>query len=270
VRDHRAPGQGSKDSKGQKRLGRRGGKRFADRFNDFNDSFFGEWLEDAVDHFGMLAALVAIFLCATLPAAAQERVNPFEEPWKLALTEPELPSGEEALGRTRVPKDILELLTPEVNGFFVADLLPQLDRIEESKPAKLAKIPKKYDVNRIGERGTGGGLNFYSTDREIQLGKQLSTEIERSTTLFKDARLNEYVNRLVQNLVRNSDARVPFTVKIIDADEVNAFALPGGFMYVNTGLMLATESEAELAGVLAHEIAHVAARRHRSAGSSPG
>jgi predicted Zn-dependent protease len=133
---------------------------------------------------------------------------------------------------------------------------PQSDR----SPTKPLKVKRKYDVTRIGERGIGGGINFYSTEREITLGRGLANDIERQTKLFNDPVVTEYVNRVAQNLVRNSDAKVPFTVKIIDNDEVNAFALPGGFMYVNTGLILATENEAELAGVMAHEIAHVAAR----------
>jgi predicted Zn-dependent protease len=112
----------------------------------------------------------------------------------------------------------------------------------------------------IGERGIGGGMNFYSLDKEIALGKELAEEVESQSRMFKDPTINEYVNRIGQNLVRNSDAQVPFTIKIIDSDEVNAFALPGGFFYVNTGLILAAENEAELAGVMAHEIAHVAAR----------
>src|SRR5208283_1025306 len=103
-------------------------------------------------------------------------------------------------------------------------------------------------------------LDFYSLDREIALGRQLSTEVEMSARLLSDPIINEYINRIGQNLVRNSDARVPFTIKILDTDEVNAFALPGGFFYVNTGLILAADNEAELAGVMAHEIAHVAAR----------
>lgn len=107
------------------------------------------------------------------------------------------------------------------------------------------------------ERGIG---NWYSLESEILMGKQYAAEIERHTRILQDAVVNEYVNRLGQNLVRNSDAKVPFTIKVIDSDEVNAFALPGGFMYVNTGLILAAEDEAELAGAMAHEIAHVAAR----------
>jgi predicted Zn-dependent protease len=92
------------------------------------------------------------------------------------------------------------------------------------------------------------------------MGKQYSMQVENSVKLVQDPVVNEYVNRIGQNLVRNSDAQVPFTIKVIDSDEVNAFALPGGFFYVNSGLILAADEEAELAGVMAHEIAHVAAR----------
>lgn len=118
----------------------------------------------------------------------------------------------------------------------------------------------KYDPTKIGDRGIGGGMNFYSIDKEIMLGKELADDVDQHAKLFNDPVITEYVNRLAQNLVRNSDAKVPFTVKIIDSDEVNAFALPGGFFYVNVGLLQAADSEAELAGVMAHEIAHVAAR----------
>jgi predicted Zn-dependent protease len=106
----------------------------------------------------------------------------------------------------------------------------------------------------------GKGVNLYSLEREVELGRQMAAEVERQARMLDDPVVTEYVNRLSQSLVRNSDARVPFTVKVIDSIEVNAFALPGGFLFVNTGLLLRTESEAELAGVLAHEIAHVAAR----------
>src|SRR5881628_1975590 len=118
----------------------------------------------------------------------------------------------------------------------------------------------KEDVEAIGNRGVGKGVNFYSLEREIALGKQLAQEVERSSKLIDDPVVTEYVNRVGQNLVRNSDARVPFTIKVIDSDEVNAFALPGGFFYVNSGLILRAQEESELAGVMAHEIAHVAAR----------
>src|SRR6267143_1473097 len=118
----------------------------------------------------------------------------------------------------------------------------------------------KEDVEAIGNRSVGKGMNLYSLEREISLGKQLAQEVERSSKLIDDPIVTEYVNRVGQNLVRNSDARVPFTIKVIDSDEVNAFALPGGFFYVNSGLILRAQEESELAGVMAHEISHVTAR----------
>ena len=117
------------------------------------------------------------------------------------------------------------------------------------------------DVDAVGQRNIGGrGMgNWYSTNWEIGTGKQYSMEIEKSSHLVTDPVVVEYVNRVGQNLVKNSDAKVPFTIKVLDTDEINAMALPGGFFYVNSGLILACDSEDELAGVMAHEIAHVAA-----------
>src|SRR5207247_984498 len=126
------------------------------------------------------------------------------------------------------------------------------------------------DVENIGNRNINkGSLNFFSLEKEIQLGRQLSADIERQVKLIDDPVINEYVNRVGQNLVRNSDAKVPFTIKVVESDEINAFALPGGFFYVNSGLILAADDEAELAGVMAHEIAHVAAR-HGTENESKG
>ena len=119
---------------------------------------------------------------------------------------------------------------------------------------------KKKDPDAIGDRAVGTGVNFYSLDKEIALGKQLAQEVERQAKVVDDPIIAEYINRLGQNLVRNSDAKVPFTIKVLDTEEVNAFALPGGFFFVNSGLILKADSEAELAGVMAHEIAHVALR----------
>ena len=122
------------------------------------------------------------------------------------------------------------------------------------------KAGSKQDVNAIGNRNVGKGLDFYSIEREIALGKSLAQEVEKSAKFIDDPVVTEYVNRVGQNLVRNSDAQVPFTIKVIDSDVVNAFALPGGFFYVNSGLILHADEESELAGVMAHEIAHVCAR----------
>src|SRR3981189_788211 len=118
----------------------------------------------------------------------------------------------------------------------------------------------KEDVEAIGNRNVGKGVNLFSLEREIALGKSLAQDVEKSSKMIDDPVVTEYVNRVGQNLVRNSDARVPFTIKATDSDEVNAFALPGGFFFVNSGLTLRAQEESELAGVMAHEISHVTAR----------
>jgi predicted Zn-dependent protease len=135
--------------------------------------------------------------------------------------------------------------------------------VQEPDPSKVKHDGGKDDVDAIGNRkGVGGrGLgDWYSLESEIRMGKQYSMMIESSSKMVNDPVVTEYVNRIGQNLVRNSDSQVPFTIKVIDSDVVNAFALPGGFFYVNSGLILAADEEAELAGVMAHEIAHVCAR----------
>jgi hypothetical protein len=136
------------------------------------------------------------------------------------------------------------------------------DKIVEvgSQPVKV-KTGSVEDVNAVGNRDIGGrGMgNWYSTDTEIKLGKSYADQIEKSTKLITDPVVEEYVNRIGQNIVKNSDCKVPFTIKIIDSDEINAMALPGGFFYVNSGLILNADEEAELAGVMAHETAHVCA-----------
>jgi predicted Zn-dependent protease len=131
------------------------------------------------------------------------------------------------------------------------------------KPDKNAPPPGSLNnLDAIGNRNVGcnkGMGNWYSLDKQVAMGRQYSQQVEHSAKMVSDPEVTEYINRLGQNLVRNSDAKVPFTIKVIDTDDVNAFALPGGFFYVNSGLILAADNEAELAGVMAHEIGHVAA-----------
>ena len=129
-----------------------------------------------------------------------------------------------------------------------------------SLAAPAADTNKQNDPDQIGNRKVDCAANLYSIEKEIALGKGYAQQIERQAKIIDEPQIAEYVNRLGQNLVRNSDAKVPFTIKVIDTEDVNAFALPGGFFYVNSGLILKADSEAELAGVMAHEIAHVAAR----------
>jgi beta-barrel assembly-enhancing protease len=129
----------------------------------------------------------------------------------------------------------------------------------DTKEPKVKHDGSKDDVDAIGNRKVGG-MDWYKIETDIKIGKAYAMQIEQSMKLVQDPVVNEYVNRIGQNLVRNSDAKVPFTIKVVDADEINAMALPGGFFYVNSGLILAADDEAELAGVMAHEIAHVALR----------
>ena len=134
--------------------------------------------------------------------------------------------------------------------------------VQPADPSKVKHGGGKDDVDAIGNRKIGGrGLgNWYSIESDIKMGKQYSQMVDASSKLINDPVITEYVNRIGQNLVRNSDAQVPFTFKVIDSDVVNASSLPGGFVYINTGTILAADEEAELAGVMAHEIAHVCAR----------
>jgi predicted Zn-dependent protease len=134
--------------------------------------------------------------------------------------------------------------------------------VEPADPDKVKHDGGKTDVEAVGNRNVGcktGLGNWYGVEKQIAMGKSYSQQVESTVKLVQDPVVTEYVNRLGQNLVRNSDAQVPFTIKVIDSDDINAFALPGGFFYVNSGLILAADEEAELAGVMAHEIAHVAA-----------
>jgi len=158
-------------------------------------------------------------------------------------------------------KDDPEPGTTPVDGDVAAkDVNP--DKVVEvgSDPIKV-KPGSVEDVNAVGNREIGGrGMgNWYSTDSEIKMGKSYADQIEKSTRMITDPVVVEYVNRIGQNIVKNSDCKVPFTIKVIDSDEINAMALPGGFFYVNSGLILNADEEAELAGVMAHETAHVCA-----------
>jgi beta-barrel assembly-enhancing protease len=141
-------------------------------------------------------------------------------------------------------------------------LVAQTPGPEDTQIHKAKHDGGKDDIQAIGNRKIGrrGLGNWYSLESEIGIGRQYSQEVESSLKLVEDPVVTEYVNRIAQNLIRNSDAKVPFSIKVIDSEEINAFAFPGGFLFVNYGVILAAENEAELAGVMAHEIAHVAAR----------
>jgi hypothetical protein len=133
----------------------------------------------------------------------------------------------------------------------------------KAEVAKGKPLSTDEDPNQIGKRKINGGFIASmsgSIEKEVNFGRELAAEVDRQAKFIEDPVITEYVNRVGQNVVLHSDAKIPFTIKVIDSDEVNAFALPGGFFYVNKGLLLAADNEAEIAGVMAHEIAHVAAR----------
>ena len=130
-----------------------------------------------------------------------------------------------------------------------------------STPAPKGKLDDDENPLLIGKRNINKRqINFYSLDKEVAIGRQVAADVDRQAKYIDDPIITEYINRVGQNIVLHSDAKVPFTIKVLDSDDVNAFALPGGFFYVNKGLILAADNEAEIAGVMAHEIAHVAAR----------
>lgn len=214
--------------------------------------------------------------------------NPFATPWLLnqnKLSAPAFTASQadsEFAGSKKVPAPEKYTLTPDPFNGTLEDSSPDQDPISHylggtsrqsfaqqfpaNQPGKTAltkearTLAAKYDISKIGDRGIGKSLNFYSIEKEQALGRELAGEVEQRTTLISDPVITEYVNRIGQTLVQHSDAQVPFTIKVVDDEQVNAFALPGGFFYVNSGLILAADNEAELAGVMAHEIAHVAAR----------
>ena len=154
-------------------------------------------------------------------------------------------------GTTPVGSDCAGPSQVDVNK--VVDPGSQMIKVKQGSIEDVSAVGNR----EIGKRGLG---NWFSTDFEIKVGKGYADEIEKSTKFITDPVVVEYVNRIGQNIVKNSDCKVPFTIKVIDTDEINAMALPGGFFYVNSGLILAADEEAELAGVMAHEIAHVCAR----------
>jgi hypothetical protein len=132
----------------------------------------------------------------------------------------------------------------------------QLEPGTEAKPSN----SEKYDVNRIGQRNTGKGVNLYSLEKERALGQEMAETIDRQTKFVTDPDIVKYVSGVAQRIIGNSDAQVAFTIKVVDSTELNTFALPGGFLYVDKGVLSELDSEAELAGLIAHEVAHVAAR----------
>ncbi|MGD0906661.1 MAG: M48 family metallopeptidase [Candidatus Acidiferrales bacterium] len=204
---------------------------------------------------GFIVVALALFLAVPAGFAAQSQTQSQTQPPEATPTNPTQPPSAPA-DSSQKPQATSTDQTPSTQP----QDQQQTSSSDEDQTPKGVKAGSEKDVNSIGNRGVGKGVNLYSLEREIALGKQAAQEVEKTSKMINDPVVTEYVNRVGQNLVRNSDAKVPFTIKVIDSDEINAFALPGGFFYVNSGLILRADEEAELAGVMSHEIAHVAAR----------
>lgn len=205
-----------------------------------------------------LSSILAAGISVSLPALAQDDQKKPQTPDQ-TQTQPAQPTSDQ--GQTQ-PAATQDQGQPSDQTPAASDQ----SGTQKQKDQKIKHDGGKDDVDAIGNRKLGG-LDWYSIETDIKIGKSYATQLEASMKMVTDPVVNEYVNRVGQNLVRNSDAKVPFTIKVVDADDVNAMALPGGFFYVNSGLILAADDEAELAAVMAHEIAHVA-RRHATRGQT--
>ncbi len=199
-----------------------------------------------------VVSLVAAALALSASATPQTQQVPTTAPPQSQQSP--APAGEPTPPTTQAPS------APQTQSTDQQQQSSSADQPVDQQTNPKVKQGSESDVDAIGNRKIGHGPDFYSLQHDIALGKQLSQEVEKSAKFINDPVIIEYVNRVGQNLVRNSDAKVPFTIKVIDSDVVNAFALPGGFFYVNSGLILHADEESELAGVMAHEIAHVCAR----------
>jgi beta-barrel assembly-enhancing protease len=187
-------------------------------------------------------------------------------PWTQAQTPTQDPNQTQTQSQPQQPQSQPPASDPDAGQ-------PKAGDVQNAPPQKPATLPTqddseikhdggKSDVDAVGNRNVGCGRgvgNWYTVEHQVADGRRYAQMIESQIKLINDPVITEYVNRIGQNIVRNSDAQVPFTIKVIDSDVVNAMALPGGFFYVNSGLILAADEEAEMAGVMAHEIAHVAA-----------
>jgi beta-barrel assembly-enhancing protease len=163
-------------------------------------------------------------------------------------------------GQTSLPDQPPELVFPESPAPLPPTTIVLPSLAPPPVPRNIRPFPEKYRLDRIGHRNIGNGFNLISLKSDSDIGQQFARELDATIHFSSDTVVTEFVNRIGQNVARHSDGQGPFAIKVVDSDEVNAFSLPGGYVYVNSGLLNFTESEAEVAGVMAHEVAHVAAR----------
>ncbi len=174
----------------------------------------------------------------------------------------EIPQPERLFALLAIVCTLVLLLPPSLSAKDSPNATqPSTELTKDSSPEPNGKKVDKYDVSRIGQRDIGHGFNLYTLKREHELGESLAASFDHMMKVVKDAVVTDYVNRLAQRIIGNSDAVVPFTIKVIDSGDIpRAYGLPGGFLYVDSALIVSADDEAELATVIAHEIAHVAAR----------
>ena len=205
----------------------------------------------------LLSFILGAGASLAVPALAQNAQQQTQTPAASQPTAQPQPNGQQPATQSQTPADQSQTQPADQTQTPTTDQSSQDS--DNSKEPKGKHDGGKKDVDAIGNRKVGG-LDWYSIETDIKIGKSYAQQIEASMKMIQDPVVTEYVNRIGQNLVRNSDAKVPFTIKVVDSDDINAMALPGGFFYVNSGLILAADDEAELAAVMSHEIAHVALR----------
>lgn len=215
---------------------------------------------DHAARYSLMFLLAELTITASL--MSQDVLPRPEQPFKGRIGRPASDSVSDFPKEVQPPKNAPRILLILTDDASPPEAKPSHNGFTEviSKTHVKRNVPFKYDINHVAERGIGSEANIYSLEREQKLGQALAQDIEIHSKLVADQLITEYVDQLGQQIVRNSDARIPFNIKVIESNEITAFALPGGYIYVGTGLILATDNEAELAGLMAHEVAHVAAR----------
>src|ERR1700758_471973 len=210
--------------------------------------------------FRRLAIAVGLAAFSAVPWTFSQTQSPSQDPTQTPTTQP-TPAPTQNPPQTQTPTSDPDAGQPKAGDVQNAPKQPPA-ALPTQDDSQIKHNGGKTDVDAVGNRNVGCGRgvgNWYTVEGQVARGRVYAQQIESQIKLVNDPVITEYVNRIGQNLVRNSDAQVPFTIKVIDSDVVNAMALPGGFFYVNSGLILAADEEAEVAGVMAHEIAHVAA-----------
>ncbi len=152
------------------------------------------------------------------------------------------------------------LLLSLISFAFSTVLVAQSQESSQVNPSQ-HPVPHATDASGVADPciKVGRWGNRVLLERQVAIGRSVAEQIDAHVKFVNDPVISEYVNRIGQNLARQSDAQAPVMIKVVDSDAVNALSLPGGVLYINSGLIVAADEEAELAGAIAHEIAHITA-----------